>query len=76
MNPWGDNSRRNSGDGAISSRKNSWFKPKEETIGEYAVGKTIGSGGVGSVRRAEHIDTGGKVIILFTLNHFYILENY
>jgi len=52
-NPWGDNTRRNTLD---PDTKKNWFK-KEEQIGYYVVGKVIGSGGVGTVRKARHIET-------------------
>jgi len=57
-NPWGDNQRRNT----MDTNKKSWFK-KEDIIGYYSVGKTIGSGGVGSVRKGTHLETGQKFAI-------------
>jgi len=59
-NPWGDNSRKSMEPGTKRT-SNNWLKGKEEIIGFYVAGKTIGSGGVGTVRKAKHIETGEKV---------------
>jgi len=63
-NPWGDNSRKNTLD---PETKRAWFR-KEEQIGYYVVGKLIGSGGVGTVRKAKHVETGETVSVRDTHN--------
>eukprot|EP00732_Lithocolla_globosa_P002928 Lithocolla_globosa_v1_NODE_2103_length_2166_cov_21.216011.p1 type:complete len:650 gc:universal NODE_2103_length_2166_cov_21.216011:2048-99(-) len=61
-NVWGDH-RRSFNEPLKSNRSSGWFNKKEETVGFYRVGKTIGAGGVGVVKKGRHILTNEIVAV-------------
>ena len=59
-NVWGDTAQTGR---AEERKRTSWFSRRGEMIGSYYIGRTIGAGGIGTVRKGKHVDTNVRYAI-------------